>query len=541
MARFVIAGSVNCPYYAKLELLADSLHRNLPNFKIHKMPTPEAEWPIFLDTICKQNKWVHRKSPLVWRELVERGGKGMYIGGFNEFLEYAKCYYKFESDMNSEMMLAIRDENLAEATKFGEEIIEQRKAITFTTVCILNAANSVSYHLIPHILKGKVLQRNERIVLHLCDTVEKRGLLEGVAMEAFDLGCPSLMHTSIEHDLERAVDGASYVIMLDDVGFKCEKGETQRAWIQRQNQHFSHIGSVLDAKIKEGAKVIVTGRRFVNRRTQLIQQAMQNTPTKNIVACPRIIERRSKAVFARKIKVHPTDMKNVIIWGDCSINATPNTYFISPPLARVYNYDGAVWGPPWFSRVLTEVASDTKWLEGDFIEEQCEQKVTTRTLMGRPTSMSEAAAIAQLLTEWVHGSVNDEITSLGVAATGQYGISGVVFSLPVRFYDGDYEIVDDLELDADALNRLQMIKDALESELFYEEEEESKEEEEPVKEEGPQKEEEKKTVSYEEEESEEPKPPQYSADSQDVPCNDPPPPTHADILRDLKSPLGGAR
>lgn len=52
------------------------------------------EWSVWLDTICKENRWVHYESPIVWRELVERGGKGKLIGGFNEFMEYAKVMPK---------------------------------------------------------------------------------------------------------------------------------------------------------------------------------------------------------------------------------------------------------------------------------------------------------------------------------------------------------------------------------------------------------------------------------------------------------------
>lgn len=40
--------------------------------------------------MCEKNKWNHKKSPIIWRELLDRGGKGLLLGGYNEFLEHAQ-------------------------------------------------------------------------------------------------------------------------------------------------------------------------------------------------------------------------------------------------------------------------------------------------------------------------------------------------------------------------------------------------------------------------------------------------------------------
>ncbi len=46
MAKFVIAGKSNCPYFAKAELLGDSLVKNLPNFQIYKKVVDPKEWNV---------------------------------------------------------------------------------------------------------------------------------------------------------------------------------------------------------------------------------------------------------------------------------------------------------------------------------------------------------------------------------------------------------------------------------------------------------------------------------------------------------------
>ena len=60
---------------------------------MHKIVLPSNKWEGGLSDTRSENGWMHKKSPIVWRELVDRGGKGMLVGGFNEFMEYANVSY----------------------------------------------------------------------------------------------------------------------------------------------------------------------------------------------------------------------------------------------------------------------------------------------------------------------------------------------------------------------------------------------------------------------------------------------------------------
>lgn len=53
---------------------------------------PLQQW---LEATCNKNGWKHKDSPLVWRELVDQGGKGMLLGGFSEFLEHCQVGRNF--------------------------------------------------------------------------------------------------------------------------------------------------------------------------------------------------------------------------------------------------------------------------------------------------------------------------------------------------------------------------------------------------------------------------------------------------------------
>ena len=55
---------------------------------------PSAEWAQWVREECEERGWVgHCGDVLVWRELVKRGGRGVYVGGVREFQDYASHYH----------------------------------------------------------------------------------------------------------------------------------------------------------------------------------------------------------------------------------------------------------------------------------------------------------------------------------------------------------------------------------------------------------------------------------------------------------------
>uniref|UniRef100_A0A3Q3GT77 Malate dehydrogenase 1B, NAD (soluble) n=1 Tax=Labrus bergylta TaxID=56723 RepID=A0A3Q3GT77_9LABR len=147
MAKFVLAGKVaDCPHYAKAELLADKLRECLPNFRMHKI-----EW---LEDTCKRNGWKHERSPLVWRELVFQGGKGMLLGGFNDFMEH-----------------------------------DNR--------CDADALSPTCRFLIPALLSAEVFLHVSAISLHLLHLEGEEDELEELKVETEDLALP-LLHQNEE-------------------------------------------------------------------------------------------------------------------------------------------------------------------------------------------------------------------------------------------------------------------------------------------------------------------------------------------------------
>ena len=112
MAKYVIAGKSDCPFYAKAELLADELQSRLKDFKVHKIVIQPDEWQGWVSQTCKEKNWTYSgKSPMIWKELLDRGGKGLLLGSCSDFLEMANGYYGITSEKLTEELKNIAKEN----------------------------------------------------------------------------------------------------------------------------------------------------------------------------------------------------------------------------------------------------------------------------------------------------------------------------------------------------------------------------------------------------------------------------------------------
>ncbi|XP_077010975.1 putative malate dehydrogenase 1B isoform X2 [Tamandua tetradactyla] len=434
MAKFVLAGRADCPYYAKAELLADYLQKNLPNFRIHKITQHPDVWEEWLKNVCEKNKWSHKNSPIIWRELLDRGGKGLLLGGYNEFLEHAQLYYNVTSSMTSELMLIIAQENLEAHTEkeLEEEALKGR--INPLQVWISSASAPACYHLIPILTSGEVFGMETEISITLFDDRQMEENLKTIVMETYDLAAPLLRSVSMCTKVEEAFHQAHVIIVLDDSIDK--EVNTLEDCIRSRVPLCRLYGYLIEKNAHESVRVIVAGKTFVNLKTVLLMRYAP-TITRNIIAVALGVEGEAKAALAKKLKTTPSNIKNVIIWGNISGNN-----YVDLRKAKVYSCESAVWGPPHYSRPVLNLIFDSEWLNKEFVS-----NIKMLTATGKQFGGILAAhSIATTLKYWYHGSPPGEIVSLGVLSEGQFGIpEGIVFSMPVKFENGSWEVLTDLE------------------------------------------------------------------------------------------------
>ena len=177
---------------------------------------PSSDWPSWLSEQCSQCGWKHSSgSPLVWRELIDRGGKGLYLGGLQEFEHYASQYHGISPSTTQELEEAIARENQETLLSLKLER-ESAPNIEPLRVCVTNASSQIAYHLVQQIATGRVYGEEKVVAIHLYDSdVEKREELEGVALELMDLASPVLYEIRVAESVKDAVDSVSVAFILD--------------------------------------------------------------------------------------------------------------------------------------------------------------------------------------------------------------------------------------------------------------------------------------------------------------------------------------
>lgn len=459
MAKIVIAGRADCPYFAKVERLADSLVKNLSDFSLNKIVKTVEEWEDWLSETCKERGWEHKKSPLVWRELVDRGGKGVLIGGANEFQEYVKGYYGIQSNFTSDDMTKIATENLQTKIEIDEELRQFKALSNPIKVCVTSASSPSCYNMVHAIAKGDVLGPDTEVSMCLLGQNDQLDTLNGLQMEAFDLGCHLLRKINVTTNTSEAFRDCSAIIILDEIE-KTEE-ESKEEWLKRNHDYFVEYAKIINTVAKKDVRVVIAGNGPVNFNASMMIKNAPDIPRQNIVASSRMVENHAKALIAERLKVNSAGVVDIVIWGNAN-----GSHFVDVTEGRVHGYDGAIWGPPSYSVPVGEMVHDDKWLEGEYLEALEKRREMVEGALQHPKSMSHAASAASLLAHWWGGAPDGQIFSLGVYSEGLYGIpEGMVFSLPVSFsLPGYWSVVQDKSLTDENKEKLGNIIKELQSE-----------------------------------------------------------------------------
>ena len=389
---------------------------------------------------CDERGWSHNKSPIVWRELIDRGGKGVLIGGANEFQEYAKGYYGVESELLSIDMQKISTENLQYKIDIDEEEAAYRAKSKPLHVCITNASSNVCYALLNSIGRGEVFGENNEIIIHFYDSAEQMESLEGLKMETEDLAHGLIRGINIETNLQTAFKDCDAILLLDQI---VQGDKSKEDWIKENADLFTTYAKVIDEVAKKTVKVLIAGYGPVNFNAYMMIKNAPSIPRQNIVAMSRMTENRYKSVIADRLKVNSAGVVDLIIWGNAN-----GLHVADVGICRVHGYDGAIVGPDSFSVSAPEMVFDKNWLAGEFLELARLRTVTSENLMKHTASMSMARSIETTFQHWFSGSPTGQMFSLGICSDGLYGIpKDLVFSLPVTFHPkGYWNAVQDIDI-----------------------------------------------------------------------------------------------
>ncbi|XP_077583063.1 putative malate dehydrogenase 1B [Stigmatopora nigra] len=432
MAKFVLAGKTDCPFYAKAELLADRLQRSLPDFSIHKISILPDQWQDWLAETCQKNGWNHEDSPLVWRELVHQGGKGVFLGGFCDFLEHCQNYYNITSDMSEDLMQRIAEENLVTKLELIMEEKHRASLVQPLHLWIASALNTTCNMLLPSLLSAEVLSQASAISLHLLDLEGDQEELQSLKMETEDLALPLLHQVTIHTDLQDAFRKAEIILLLDERRPEGAAGVPDPESVRATVDLYARYGRLIGSGAADNVKVVVSGGPLVNLRCSVLL-GESSLDAARFAAVATELENRARAAIADKLAVRTSEVKDVIVWGDVG-----DGFYVDLQRAMVFNYDGPTKGPPFFSQPVLDIVYEREWLDKDYQELVHGREAAVVSKTGHGADMSTANGILTLLKAW-NGTVEPatQMFSVGILCTELYELGcDAVLSAPVVLKSG---------------------------------------------------------------------------------------------------------
>ncbi|KAI9218991.1 malate dehydrogenase [Blastocladiella britannica] len=309
-------------------------------------------------------------------------------------------------------------------------------------VCVTGAAGQIAYSLLFMLASGQVFGPHQRLILHLLDIPAASEALHGVVMELEDCAFPLLASTVPTTSPLDAFANVDWAIML---GAMPRREGMQRKDLLRANVGiFKAQGEALDAVAKKSVRVVVVGNP-ANSNCLVMSHYAPSIPAQQFSALTRLDENRARSQLAIRLGVPVDRVRNVAVWGNHS-----NTQYPCPDHGHVLSADGSTRSP------LTAAINDQAYLRGEFVQRVSLRGSAIIAARKLSSAMSAAHAVAEHVRDWQVGTRPGEWVSMAVVSDGNpYGVpKDLMFSFPVRIANGQWTIVDGLELDAYAKEKL---------------------------------------------------------------------------------------
>ena len=294
-------------------------------------------------------------------------------------------------------------------------------------ITITGAAGNIGYALLFRIASGALLGPDQRVNLRLLEIPPAIKAAEGTAMELFDSAFPTLGSVDIFDDAKAAFEGANIAFL---VGSRPRKAGMERADLLSANGGiFGPQGEALNAGAAEDIKVLVVGNP-ANTNALIAASHAPDIPSSRFTAMTRLDHNRALAQLATKAGCHVTDIDKVTVWGNHSSTQYPDLT------------QATVKGAP-----VTDILADRAWVEDDFIPTVAKRGAAIIDARGASSAASAASAAIDHVHDWVLGT-SGSWTSSSVMSDGSYGVpEGIISSFPCTSENGEWKIVQGLEID----------------------------------------------------------------------------------------------
>ena len=297
-------------------------------------------------------------------------------------------------------------------------------------VAVTGAAGQIGYALLFRIAAGEMLGKDQPVILQLLEIPDEKAqkALQGVMMELQDCAFPLLAGMEAHSDPMQAFKDTDYALL---VGARPRGPGMERADLLAANaQIFTAQGKALNAVASRNVKVLVVGNP-ANTNAYIAMKSAPDLPPENFTAMLRLVHNRALSQISEKTGKPVAAIEKMAVWG----NHSPTMYADY----RFATIDGAS---------VKDMINDQAWNENVFLPTVGKRGAAIIEARGLSSAASAANAAIDHMRDWALGT-NGKWVTMGIPSRGWYGIpKDVMFGFPVTCANGNYQVVEGLEIDA---------------------------------------------------------------------------------------------
>jgi len=312
-------------------------------------------------------------------------------------------------------------------------------------VAVTGAAGQIGYSLLFRIASGQMLGPDTPVELRLLEIPDALSAAEGTAMELDDCAYRLLTGVEVDEDPAKAFDGANVILL---VGARPRgKGMERSDLLEANGGIFKPQGEAINDRAADDVHVLVVGNP-ANTNCLITMNNAPDVPRERFTAMTRLDHNRAIAQLARKAGVGADEITNMTVWGNHSTTQYPDIFH-----ARVGG------------RSAAEVVDDQQWVENEFIPTVAKRGAAIIEARGSSSAASAASAAIDHVRDWLSGTPEDDWVSMAICSEGSYGVEeGLISSFPCRCSDGEWSIVEGLDIDDFSRRRIDASVDELREE-----------------------------------------------------------------------------
>ena len=295
-------------------------------------------------------------------------------------------------------------------------------------VAVTGAAGQIGYSLLFRIASGSMLGPDTPVGLQLLEITPALGALEGVRMELDDSAFPLLSEVICTDDADVAFGDADVALL---VGAMPRKAGMERADLLSANGGiFKPQGEALSRSAKRDVKVLVVGNP-ANTNALIAQSNAPDLDPSRFTAMTRLDHNRAVTQIAQRLGASVNDVKKMTVWGNHSTTQYPDLFHCEVGGRNAY-----------------EAVGDHDWVDQTFIPTVAKRGAAIIDARGASSAASAASAAVDHIRSWTLGTPEGDWVSMSIPSDGSYGVpEGIISSFPCVCRDGNYEIVQGLDID----------------------------------------------------------------------------------------------